>query len=50
MLCNDRLQDVKESVVLGERVGCWGKLGGSADSKLGFGRLVGQEGEDVAIY
>lgn len=50
MLCNDRLQDVKESVVLGEGVGCWGKLGGSADGKLGFGRLVVKEGEDMAVY
>lgn len=49
MLCNDRLQDVEESVVLDERVGCWGKLGGSTDGKLGFGRLVGQEREDMAV-
>lgn len=49
MLRNDRLQDFEESVVLGERVGCWGKLGGSAHGKLGFRRLVGQEREDVAV-
>ena len=42
MLCNDGLQDVKESVVLGERVGCWGKLGGGADRQLGSRRCIGE--------
>ena len=49
MLCNDGLQDVKESVVLGKRVGCGGKLGGSADGKFGFRRRVREEREDMAV-
>ena len=49
MLCNDRLQDVKESVVLGKRVRCGGKLGGSADGKFGFRRHIREERDDMAI-
>ena len=49
MLCNDRLQDVKKSVVLGERVGCWGKLGGGANGDFNFWRRVGKKGEDMAV-
>ena len=49
MLCNDGLQDVKESVVLGKRVRCGGKLGGNADGKFGFGRRVREEREDMAV-
>ena len=49
MLCNDGLQDVKEPVVLGKRVRCGGKLGGSADGKFRFGRRVREEGEDMAV-
>ena len=49
MLCDDRLQDVEESVVFGERVGCWGKLGGAADCKLGSWRGVGEKREDMAV-
>lgn len=49
MLCNDGLQDVKKSVVLGKRVRCWGKLGGGADRELVSRRRVGKKGEDVAV-
>ena len=49
MLRNDGLQDVKESVVLGKRIGCGGELGGGADSKFGFRRQVREEGEDMAV-
>ena len=49
MLCNDGLQDVKESVVLDERVGCGGELGGGANGKFGFRGRVREEGEDMAV-
>ena len=49
MLCNDGLQDVKKSMVLGERVGCWGELGGAADCKLGSGRRVREKRENMAV-
>ena len=49
MLCNDGLQDVKESVVLGKRVGCGGKLGSSANCNFGFRGRVREEGEDMAV-
>ena len=49
MLCNDRLHDVKKSMVLGERVGCWGKLGGSTNGKFDFRRRVGKKREDMAV-
>ena len=49
MLCNDGLQDVKESVVLDKRVGCGGKLGGGANGKFGFRGRVREEGEDMAV-
>ena len=49
MLCNDGLQDVKESVVLGKRVRCGGKLGGCADGEFGFKGRVREEGEDIAV-
>ena len=49
MLCDDGLQDVKESVVLGKRVGCGGKLGGSADGKFRFRRRVREEREDMTV-
>ena len=49
MLCNDRLHDVKKSVVLGERVGCWGKLGGGTNSNFDFRRRVGKKREDVTV-
>lgn len=48
MLCNDRVQDVKEFVVLGERVRCRGKLGGGANCKLGSRRHVGEKRENMA--
>lgn len=49
MLCYDKLQDVKKSVILRERVGCRRKLGGGADRKLGYGRRIGEKREDVAV-
>lgn len=49
MLCDDGLHYVKESVVLGERVGCWGDLGGAANRKLGPERGVGEKREDMAV-
>ena len=49
MLCNDGLQDVEESVILGKRVGCGGKLGGSADGEFGFRRRIREEGEDMSV-
>lgn len=48
MLRYDGLQDVQKSMVLGEGVRCWGKLGAGADGKLGSGRCVGEKGEEVA--
>ena len=49
MLCNDGLQDAKKSVVLRERIGCWGKLGGSSNRKLGYWGLVGEKSKDPVI-
>ena len=49
MLCNDGLQDVEESVVLGKRVGCGRKLGGSADGKFRFRRRIRKEREDMTV-
>lgn len=49
MLCNDGMQDVKKSMVLGERIGCWGEFGGGADRKLGSGRRVGEKRENMAV-
>ena len=36
-------------MILGERIGCWGKLGGGADRKLGCGRHIGEKREDMAV-
>lgn len=49
MLCDDGLQNVKESVVLGKGVGCGRKLGGSANGKFRFRRGVREEREDVTV-
>ena len=48
MLGNDGVQDVKEFVVLGERVGCRGKLGCDANCKLDSRRRVGEKRENMA--
>ena len=48
MLCNYGLHNVEKSVVLEERVRCWGKLGGGADHKFDSGRVVGEKREDMA--
>ena len=36
-------------MVLGERVGCWGKLGGSTNGNFDFRRRVGKKREDMAV-
>ena len=36
-------------MVLGKRVGCGGKLGGSADGEFGFRRRIREEREDMAV-
>ena len=36
-------------MVLGERVGRWGKLGGSTNGDFDFRRRVGKKREDMAV-